>query len=235
MDSFMASLIRDESDDRPKPRLEKPLPQAAPQSQTQRSAGPLRTAKTDAPKQREPQKEMATAPSSDRSSASHGSGTKKIILSIVVLLLIASGTVLGLQKLSPGLFGPRNPFTEEVKDRMGVPLYYPTKLPGSYKIETGSVTQPESDVVLYSITDDDGKRINMTLQKKPDGINLDPLYSALVDVEEFDTVFGKVKTGLSDNVQITNILTDATWIIINSPKGTLDKTQLTSLVNSLRT
>lgn len=163
----------------------------------------------------------------------------KIGLSVAIVVLILGGLIFAFRKplgsAIGNLLAPPSPFSQEVREKAGFPLFYPTKLPGSFKIESDSVKQPESGVVIYAITDDDGKRININLQKQPEGINLDPLYNVLEDIQELDTKFGKVKTGVStESVQITNILTGKTWIIVNAAKDTLTQDELIKLINNLR-
>lgn len=124
---------------------------------------------------------------------------KKGFKSLLILLLIA-GISLGLffawQGPISGLLEPRSPFSQEIREKMGIPLYYPTELPGTFKMEVNSITQPESDVVIFVISDDASKRINITLQKQPEGISLDPLYAALQDLHDIQTKFGNIKTAL---------------------------------------
>lgn len=166
---------------------------------------------------------------------------KSVKVSIIIVTAILALGAVGFVLRKPvgsfvsDLLAPPSPFSAEVTEKAGFPLYYPTKLPAGYKIETDSVRQPEEGVVIYAITTDDGKRFNINLQKKPAGLNLDPLYNALTEIKETDTKFGKVKTGTSgEGMQITNILTDQSWIIINSSKDTLTQEDLVKLVNSLR-
>lgn len=164
--------------------------------------------------------------------------SKKVLRFFLMLLVVTAvtggGYLLWRGPIS-GLLEPKSPFSTKIQENMGVPLYFPTKLPGSFKIETDSITQPEGGVVLYAITDDDGKRINITLQKQPGGISLDPLYAALQNARDIQTKFGSIKTGTtSENVDVTNILTGKTWVLINTPKDTLKDEQLISLIDSLK-
>ncbi len=161
-------------------------------------------------------------------------GVKIALITPFVVALLAAGGFLLWRGPIGNLLLPPSPFTQEQKDKMGIPLYYPTKLPGSFKIETGSITQ-ESGVMLYAITDDSGKRINVTLQKQPEGLKLEPLYSSLQDTKEIDTKFGKVKIGASgENVSIANILTGKTWVIVSSTQNTIDQGQLKDMIDSLK-
>lgn len=118
---------------------------------------------------------------------------------------------------------------------MDIPLYFPAKLPGTFKIELNSISQSESGVLLYAITDDTGKQINVTLQKQPDGIDLTPLYQRLDNLQETETKFGTVRVGRSeDNIFVANVLTGSTWVIITSYQNVLTPEVLQTIINNLR-
>lgn len=159
-----------------------------------------------------------------------------VVMPIVVISLISVVALVAIKKDSLlGLFTPNSPFSEEVAGAIDTPLYYPTKLPGTYKMEINSIVQPEEDVVVYAITDETGKKLNISLQKQPEGINLDPLYAVLSNVRTLNTDLGEVRVGKSDdNLDIVNILTGQTWIIINSGSGTISDQDLTTVINNLK-
>ncbi len=133
-----------------------------------------------------------------------------------------------------GLLKPPSPFNSDITQKMDIPLYYPTKLPSNYKIELGSINQPEADVVAYTISNDSGKKINISLQKQPEGFDLSPLYESLTDVSDLETKFGKVKVGSSSQgYRIANILTGKSWVIITTEKDNLQPEELSSIIDSL--
>lgn len=158
-------------------------------------------------------------------------------LIVFVAIFIAVTAIVGLawKFLLSDVLQPKSPFSEEMTSKMEVPLYYPTKLPGTFKMELGSIVQPEDKAVVYAITDEVGKKVNVSLQRQPQDINLDPFYAVLSDIKEVDTKFGKVKVGKSEeNIDIANVLTGQTWIIINSASGTLDDAALATIIDGLR-
>ncbi len=160
---------------------------------------------------------------------------KATLLVATLVLMVGAGFFLWIGPLS-AIFTPPSPFSPEVAEKVQAPLYYPAKLPGSYKIELGSITQPEPSVVVYAASDDSGNKLNFSLQKQPKGLNLNPLYEALSDIKEVETKFGTVKYGtLEDNLDIVNVLADSTWIIVTSSRGQLDEQDVQLLINSLVT
>lgn len=222
-DDFMASILRRPSKNEPskrppeqRPVKERPISRPSVSNQTQSSPRPV------------------SKPAKKPRTKLKKSVVRTLLLIPIVIALGFATTYLWRGPIS-SLLEPKSPFTESQQQDMAIPLYYPTKLPGSFKIETNSITQPDNGVLLYAISDDDGKRFNITLQKKPESISLDPLYAALSDVREIDTDHGVVKYGNSnEGIMVANVMMPQTWIIINSAAGTLDDASLTTVVNSLK-
>ncbi len=182
------------------------------------------------PKQPSPPVAQYTAPKKSRRFPT------KAVLSLATFSAVMVGGFFLWNGPISALLTPPSPFKPEIALKMDTPLYYPTKLPGTYKMETNSIAQPESSVVVYAITDEEGKKINVSLQKQPKGLTLDPLYQVLSDLKEVETKFGTLKYGASeDGVDIVNILTGETWIIITSNKGLLSQEEVQLLTNNLRT
>ncbi len=164
----------------------------------------------------------------------------KITLVILFTLLgCGAASVAFKDKISASienLMAPPSPFTQETLEKAGYTLYYPTRLPGSFKMEKNSISQTEGKVIIYAITDNDGKRLNITLQDKPAGLNLDPLYEVMSDITEIETDYGTIKIGKPNDEEreLANIVTEKTWIIFSSPIGTLTPQQYTEIINSLK-
>lgn len=166
--------------------------------------------------------------------------SKAKILTLLTLILVIGTASLGfiyLREPVLSLLKPKAPFSPEISEKSQTPLYYPTKLPGSFKMETNSITQSDTGVVIYAITDDSGKKINVSIQKKPDNLNLEPLYLALSNVRDVDTKLGTIKVGQSNEgsseLEISNITVDSSWIILSSTKGTVTDEELITIINNL--
>lgn len=239
IDDFMASLIHKDAQSVPA-RPSRPSPLKRAQLHRRAASRPITTQKqpTSSLRAMSPvqlQKQAPTPKQKPAAASKPKKGLMKAVLAVLCLGAAIAGGILLWQGPVSSLLQPRSPFSNDILEQLGVPLYFPTKLPGTFKIETDSVTRPENDVVMFTITDDEGMRINITLQRQPEGINLDPLYAALTNMQDLQTKFGVVKTGTtSEQIDMTNLLTGRTWIIINTPAGTLDTVQLTNLINSLR-
>lgn len=159
------------------------------------------------------------------------------ISAIILLLLVVLSGFIYLREPVLSLLKPKAPFSPELSEKSQATLYYPTKLPGSFKMETNSITQSDTGVVLYAITDDGGKKINVSIQKKPDSLNLEPLYSALSNVRDINTKLGTIKVGQSNEgsaeLEVSNITVDSSWIILSSAKGTVTDEELNTIISNL--
>jgi hypothetical protein len=165
------------------------------------------------------------------------SKTKKLSLAFILVILgVATlfGAYLTLSGPISALFTPPSPFIGKISG-INYPLYYPSKLPKGFKIELNSIIQPEnSTAVVYDLSNDSGKKVNIILQRKPKDIDLPLLESNLTDTRDVITKFGTVKVGLTDiGVIMGNVLTDETWIIINSDKNVLSEGDFDMLLQNL--
>ncbi len=232
IDDFMASLIRRDSPPASiKPK--KPLLARKPVSH-QTQSGPTRS-QAPYPAQKKAVTETPRRTTARQSTPRGRKFIRPIITMLSIIVAIAAGVLLWQGPVS-SLLQPKSPFSEEITSSMNIPLFYPTSPPAGFKIEVDSVTQPEPGVVLYVMSDEEGNRINLTLQRQPEGINLDPLYAALISTRELTTTkFGTIKTGITtENISITNILTGQTWILINMPRDTINDEVLVKMIDSFR-
>lgn len=219
IDDFMASLIHRE-----------PI-------QEYRARRPKKQHKQDVPQPFKPAaKSNETPPISSHKTKDRSNSTPRrmFMLAIIFIVIVMLSIVLWKGPLTSFL-QPRSPFSEEMRKKTGIPLYYPTKLPAGYKLELNTITQPETDVVLYAVSNESGQRFNITLQKQPADINLEPLYNTLTDTKEIGTQFGQVKVGTTtEGIRMANILAGQTWIIISGSTATLTEPVLAEVIDGLK-
>lgn len=245
IDDIMASIMGKDKTPQHKPSSKDPLNANKNNSQKNisRSNNSRRLSQPDsfqtknpspAPRQATPKKHPIEKENHNNTKSRKRRSSIRLILAVSIVSLIGVGTFLFKDKISE-IVRPPSPFSEEVSKQADTKLYYPTKLPGSFKMETNSISQ-DNGVVIYAITDESGNKINVSVQKKPDNLNLDPVYSVLSNVREIHTKFGTVKVGQSDEnnnqIEIANTIIDGSWLIINSTKGTLQDQDLVNIINS---
>lgn len=230
IDDIMASIMRGEPtpEDLPKKPLRQPL-------RPRRNHGvPSRPIPTPTPVSAPTPVQQQTKQQEKRRKLSKKARIGIVVTPVALTLVI--GGIYFLKEPVLSLLRPRPPFSQEIVENMGVPLHYPVKLPGTFKIELDSIKQPESGVTVYAVSDDDGRRININQQQQPSDINLDPLYAVLDNVREVDTKFGPVRIGVNEGTtNIANILTGKTWIILNYPVDAIRDELLTQIINNLET
>lgn len=164
--------------------------------------------------------------------------SKRKVLSLVAILIslilipVISFTI--LKEPIMALLKPKSPFSTELASQMKIPLYYPTKLPGNYKMEVNSITQPESSVVLYAITDESNNKINISVQRQVENTDTESIYVDSSNTKTIDTKFGEVKFGKTEaDLDIANVMTGQSWIIITAPTGTMNEKDLQLIINSM--
>ncbi|MCA9347899.1 hypothetical protein KC867_00655 [Candidatus Saccharibacteria bacterium] len=133
---------------------------------------------------------------------------------------------------------PSSPFADVLSANTTFKIYYPTKLPYDYKIETDSINTSGNNVAMYIASDSSGNKITISVQSKPDDLNLEPLVENMTGVKKLNTNYGEILAGKpndSPTSLMTNIIIDNTWIIMSLPaKTSITDVQLIDIVNSLR-
>lgn len=131
---------------------------------------------------------------------------------IVLLTITVIGLLLWWQN-NQQLSIPKE-FTEEVS----APLYLPTYLPGTYKIDKSSFNVDEQ-TFIFKATDGAGSSIAFTEQKKPEDFDFTNFYNEqlrdmkTLDNVPFPSVIGKAQAG---KVTFLSIVTDQTWIVVTT-------------------
>jgi hypothetical protein len=125
--------------------------------------------------------------------------------------VVVSGAVFATTKLVR-----HNPIPKSISDQVGFPLYYPARLPKGFTIDKSSFSYGNK-VVAFVIRSGD-KKIFVTEQTKPAGFDFDKFYLQKLDQEtEFLTPIGKAASGVvNSNVRVVSLLTDQTWVFINT-------------------
>jgi hypothetical protein len=154
---------------------------------------------------------------------------------LLILLLLSVFTAVGFYSRTylSALLGPPSPFKGKIGDQT-FPLFYPTELPGTYKIELGSIASTNG-VVSFSMSNDRAQRVLFKLQEVPQGLNLAAFEEQYIDFKLIAAEATTVKVGVStDNNETAHMVAGSTWITITSSKDTLAKEDYDLLLNSLR-
>jgi hypothetical protein len=166
---------------------------------------------------------------------------KKIGLLAATIILIAGLLFLGWRVYQQLKVKSMDPFTAHTHSLVSFPLYYPTKLPSSYHIEKTSVSNPDTGVIVFTITDTDSEHfIYVSEEAKPKSFNFQGYYLAFSERKSVNTPFGTATMGIvsinrGGRVEVGSLTSNKTWLIINTNTNlpfSKIQTMLTSLTIS---
>jgi len=237
MDSVLSNIMQS-GPNFPEPEQAVAQPQSRPEIKP--TARPFNPAPTHTPtptpyvalKHSEP----LAMPLPERTKQSGGFKKRYIVMPILIIALGLGGFF--LKQPIASLMAPPSPFSEQLIQNIGFPLYYPTKLPSGFKIELNSI-EASSGVAVYVISDDSGKIISLSLQEQLESLSLDSAVQSLKATEntrKLITPVGEAAIGINKEEarQFISVLTGKTWILINTPENTLSDADLDLILNSLK-
>ena len=170
------------------------------------------------------------------------SGFKKryVFVPLFLIVFAVSGIYLRqpLTSKVASLMAPPSPFSQQLVENIGFPLYYPTKMPAGFKFETKSIEAAEG-VVMYVISDDNNKIVSFSMQSQTEGMTTDSAINSLKankDSRKLNTPVGEGSVGTNEEEKLTiaNVLTGKTWVLINMPEGTLSNADIDLIFSSLK-
>lgn len=159
-----------------------------------------------------------------------------VIMPLLVLGLAVSGFF--LRQPIASLVASSSPFSQQLVENIGFPLYYPAKLPAGFRIELNSIKAAEG-VVVYVVSDESEEKIvSVSLQVQPEGLTLDGINQTVKadNLRKLITPNGEASVGLSSSEgrTIASILTGKTWVLINMEDGALSDSDVDLLLNNLK-
>ncbi len=242
IDSILSSIMQGHHPSMPRPE---PAPQKRPahHSQVTKETAQLRDTPVQISKK---PLQPAYAPVQDRAPLSHTPQNKSVEPSkpmkkhrLKKRALVIPATVLALATL--GFFAQTylslssSPFASELSASTKYPLLYPGKLPAGFAIDKTSVSQSSNGATIYAIKGKDNKIINISLQKQPSGLNLQPLYDTMTGVKKVDTPAGDTTIGVSkDNMLTANTLSGDVWVIVRTQVDSISMSDFEALLKSFK-
>lgn len=104
-------------------------------------------------------------------------------------------------------------------------LYYPARLPDGYTVD-GTSFKREGDVLVFSIIAPNNRNIAVSEQATPTDAPTHQTKDTPVKEpgeKSFTTGIGSVHIGLWSDKYVSDIITDGTWIILNTTGFTTDE------------
>jgi hypothetical protein len=130
--------------------------------------------------------------------------------------------------------GPISPFSVSISASVNYPLYYPTRLPAGYQIDTASVSSPQQGVFIFYMTGPKGAKLYMSEEARPLAFNFSTFYSSIKDskksiVGDHTIVVGRIN---NNQIEIASWVNHKTWVLSNTTAN-IPSSQLMSMLNSL--
>jgi hypothetical protein len=145
------------------------------------------------------------------------------IAAVAAVVLVAGALTFFLLNRGPAVPAPVKKAT--------FPAYYPTDLPGSYKVETEKISyDPASGVLFMSVNNVYDHRISVTQQAMPSKLTFDKLKG---NGELIDGIDGKAAVSAVEGRIVSTMVgkENQTLILINTTKAT--KEEVASIIRSL--
>lgn len=157
------------------------------------------------------------------------------------LIVIASslGIVLGIG-VAIGwkvfLYKPANvnPFSAKLSASLQFPLFHPTYVPDGYHVDTSSVTEPATGVVVFSLAGPNKSKIYISEEARPTKYDIGGFFAKFSDLKESAITGGTLATGKIDNSQteISSMLNNQVWVICNT-NAAVPMDQMSNLAKDL--
>lgn len=152
---------------------------------------------------------------------------KRPLLWLVVLVLVAAGG-LGYWK-----FYMASPVPGSITKSVEFPILYPTKLPGSYKLQKNSFASSKG-VIQYKAEDKNGSTLAFTNQQRPATVAFQNTFSQLPSGSIFTVPLGQAATGVPDGIPFGIVSTDKTWLIVSSSSKDLSTSDIKLILQNLK-
>jgi hypothetical protein len=236
-DDIMSGIMHGASSGRlppPPPKTTKPEPGIGSRRQAKHVV-PDHIAHPITSSQPEPQIVSKKTKKAKRQKKARRSGLKVFFWALLILI-IGAGIGYGLWLGPVGtLVNGTSPFNAEVKTSVKFPLYYPTALPGGYHIDKSAMQPAANGVMVYAISNGD-IHIAVTMQKKPDGLSLDPVLKNYQDVGKVTTPVGEADVAFDkeNNTLVAHVLAPQTWMIFSADAGSMSRADFETILKSLK-
>jgi hypothetical protein len=157
----------------------------------------------------------------------------------LVIIASLSGVVLGVAALIGWrllIWQPANinPFTPQLAASIQFPLFHPTYVPAGFHVDTSSVTEPATGVVVFNLDGPKKQKIYISEEARPSKYDIGGFFAKFSDLKEVPISGGTLATGKIANGQteIGSMLNNQVWIISNT-NAPVPMDQVTQMVRSL--
>lgn len=144
---------------------------------------------------------------------------KKIWLAISIVTLVI---IVAAVPVYYFVYRVNDPIPRAIKEQAGFTLFYPSKLPPTYKIDTESFQYNEQRVT-YTISSPSQPRILVTIQPKPTDYDTENFNQKLPGRSSLNTDYGSAVIGQVGSGKLGSLVSDDVWVLISAPKEVRSK------------
>lgn len=127
-----------------------------------------------------------------------------------------------------------NPIPADIRAHASFPLYYPAKLPNSWRLDTKSFYTGPTGVVGYVI-DGPAGNLNVTIQPEPTTFDFNAFYTKqLSNTFQFLTPLGQGAIGQADGNHLVGSLAGDSWVLISPDTANVSQSVIQDVLSSLR-
>ena len=129
---------------------------------------------------------------------------------------------------------PRPPLPSSLTAAVHFPIYYPTKLPDSLGLADSSLK--DGNVLIATYTNRNGDKLFLSEEAKPATFDFAGYFQSLTSNRKVHTQYGDAYAGKlpeDTNMSIVNLVTDKTWVILNTQIRLSDR-EIDGIITNLR-
>lgn len=179
-------------------------------------------------------------PEIEQTKAKEKRSIKRWVLAVPLVLVFIIGiittiVIIDIPKPLANLISTPSPFTEELTKTTSYPLLYPMDPPSGFSIDFNSINRAENDIVLYSLTNNKGDTIQISLQPVPKTLNREALAETLNDVRTVRLPAGDTLIGTSlDGFTTAHTLSGSVWVITRVTKDVVPESTIEAMLSTLK-
>jgi hypothetical protein len=153
---------------------------------------------------------------------------KKLLVTALVLGLLGGASAWAYPK-----YVHKNPFPADIRSKATIALFYPSKLPAGYTINSNSI-HLDSGVLTYAATNGD-KRIVFTTQPAPTGFDFQAfIQKYLKNIQPVSTTYGQGFIGQSQDRSLGSMVSGNSWFILSTNNAQISQDNLRLIISNLK-
>lgn len=154
---------------------------------------------------------------------------KKALIVVVILIILGSAALLAYPKKKV----LQNPLNPGIKSSVSYNLYYPTKLPEGYKVDTTTIVV-KNNTLAYAATKGN-TRIVFTEQALPAAFDFKAFNQKYItEAQQFHTIYGPAIMGFNQGRLLASTTSSNSWLILSSNSASVTGGELRLIMDNIK-